>query len=54
VSKHNRERKQLWKLGLHKKQIGRKATASQIFCAKQKAIRAKLERDHAKMIGHTP
>ena len=24
MSKHNRERRKLWKLGLHKKQIGRK------------------------------
>ena len=47
MSKHNRERKRLWKLGLHPKQIGRKPTAAMIVVAKEKERRADLERREA-------
>jgi hypothetical protein len=35
MSKHNRERKLLWRLGLHKKQVGRKLSGGEI--TRQKA-----------------
>lgn len=30
MSKHNRERRLLWKLGLHRKQIGRKVSHAEL------------------------
>jgi hypothetical protein len=42
MSRHNRNRKTLWRLGIHPKQTGRKPTTKELANAKQRANEARL------------